>query len=150
MTTTPYPVEVLDQDIDNGTMPEALAAVAALVVGRRIVSAELGEATYKHPRYQCEDSGHGLILTLDDGTRAILADTGDCCAYTEVKSFILNPAAVDHIITGVGTTDGYDTWHIFADFGDVLTMQVDWSCGNPFYYAYGFDIAVLPAPEVES
>lgn len=21
----------------------------------------------------------------------------------------------------------------------------EWSCGNPFYYGYGFDIAVVPA-----
>lgn len=145
-----YPTEVLDQDIDNGTMPENVQELSALVVGRRIVAAELGQATYTHPQYAFEDSGYGLILTLDDGTRAILADSSDCCAYTEVKSFLLDPASVDHVITGVGTTDGYDTWHIYADFGDVLTMQVGWSSGNPFYYGYGFDIAVLPASEVGS
>lgn len=145
-----YPAEILAADIDNGTMPENVQALAAIVVGRRIVAAELGEATYTHPQYAFEDSGYGLILTLDDGTRAILAQTDDCCAHTEVQSFLLAPAAVDHIITGVGTTDGYETWHIYADFGDVLTMQVGWSSGNPFYYGYGFDIAVLPVAEAQS
>ena len=46
------------------------------------------------------------------------------------------------MILGVGTTDGYTTWHIFADMGDVLELTVVWSCGNPFYYGYGFTITV--------
>jgi hypothetical protein len=49
---------------------------------------------------------------------------------------------VDHIILGVGTTDGYTTWHVYADAGDVLELAVGWSCGNPFYYGYGFTITV--------
>jgi hypothetical protein len=28
--------------------------------------------------------------------------------------------------------------------GDVLELQVGWSPGNPFYYAYGFHIDVVP------
>lgn len=36
----------------------------------------------------------------------------DCCAYTELQEFLLNPDAVDHVIIGVGTTDRYTTWHI--------------------------------------
>ena len=46
------------------------------------------------------------------------------------------------MITGVGTTDGYTTWHIYADMGDVLELSVGWSCGNPFYYAFRFHITV--------
>ena len=49
---------------------------------------------------------------------------------------------MDHVILGVGTTDGYTTWHIYADFGDVMRLKVGWSCGNPFYYGYGFTIRV--------
>jgi hypothetical protein len=67
---------------------------------------------------------------------------GDCCAYTELESFLLNVGNIDHVITGVGTTNGYTTWHVYADLGDVLEMQVGWSCGNPFYYGYGFQISV--------
>lgn len=48
-----------------------------------------------------------------------------------------------------GTTDGYTTWHIYADFGDVMRLKVDWSPGNPFYYGYGFDIAVEPVKSVD-
>jgi hypothetical protein len=73
-----------------------------------------------------------------------LVGNGDCCAYTELESFLLHPELVDHIITGVGTTDGYNTWHIYADIGDVLELSVGWSSGNPFYYGYGFDIQVKP------
>lgn len=25
-----------------------------------------------------------------------------------------------------------------------MELEVGWSCGNPFYYAYGFDIQVAP------
>lgn len=77
-------------------------------------------------------------------------DDGDCCAYTNLDAFLLNPELVDHIITGVGTTDAYQTWHIYCDLGDVLKLDVGWSCGNPFYYGYGFDIKVAINGEVVS
>ncbi len=83
-----------------------------------------------------------LVITLDNGKRVELRNTDDCCAYTELSSFLLHPERVDHIITGVGTTDEYTTWHIYADMGDVLEFSVGWSCGNLGYYGYGFDIAV--------
>lgn len=132
-----YPVETLDEYDDDGTMVGNVETLAEAVVGRKIVSAVREEVrgSYWH-------SGEAFVLTLDDGTRAILHNTNDCCAYTELESFLLNPELVDHIITGVGTTEGYTTWHIYADFGDVLTLEVGWSCGNPFYYGYGFDITV--------
>ena len=78
----------------------------------------------------------------DDGRKVQLEDTGDCCAFTELDSFLLHADRIDHIITGVGTTNGYTTWHVYADMGDVLELSVDWSCGNLGYYAYGFRIAV--------
>jgi hypothetical protein len=126
-----YPIEILDDYEDDGTMPESLASLERAVVGRRIVSAE-------------RESGP-LTLTLDDGTKVRLIETSDCCAYTDLEEFFLNPEMVEHVITGVGTTDGYTTWHIFADFGDIMTLKVGWSAGNPFYYGYGFHIAVEEA-----
>ena len=124
-----YPEEVLSEDDDNGTMPKNVSALRDAVVGQRIVSAE--------------KTGSGdLVLTLDGGRRVTLRGDSYCCAYTELEAFVLHPEAVDHIILGVGTTDGYETWHIYADFGDVLKLTVGWSCGNPFYYGYGFDIQV--------
>lgn len=131
-----YPAETLGPDDDDGTIVGNVETLEAAVIGRRIVSA--GKETVPHAwRSRGEEA---MVLTLDDGRRVILADTDDCCAYTELESFLLDPAAVDHVILGVGTTDGYSTWHIYADFGDVMKLEVGWSCGNPFFYGYGFDI----------
>lgn len=135
MTTDRYPTEVLARDEDNGTMPENVEALEQAVIGRRIVSAERGY----------ERSSSGLILTLDDGTKVQLAETSDCCAFTDLEEFWIDPSSVDHVILGVGTTDEYTVWHIYADFGDIMRLKVGWSCGNPFYYGYGFDITVVPA-----
>lgn len=141
--TERYPVEVIDPGEDDGTMPDTVQELRDQVIGRKIVKAEQGAARYKNPYFGFKDRGAGLILTLDNGKRVILADTDDCCAFTELESFFLNVENVDHVITGVGTTDGFTRWHIYADFGDILSLDVDWSAGNPFYYGYGFDIAVI-------
>jgi hypothetical protein len=140
MTDDRYPEELLDEDDDCGVMPENVATLAEAVVGHRIVSAE--QRKIKEGSWRTESS---LVLTLDDGREVQLIDTDDCCAYTALESFFLDPSAVDHIILGVGTTDYYSTWHIFADFGDVMKLELGWSCGNPFYYGYGFDINVIDA-----
>lgn len=141
MNETLYPTEVLDGDYDNGTMPENVAILHESVVGHRIVSAEKGKLL--GDRWGRPYNYSGLVLTLDNGRRVCLANTDDCCAYTMLEAFLLNLDKVDHVITGVGTTDGYTRWHIFADVGDVLNLTVDWSAGNPFYYGYGFDIVVV-------
>lgn len=140
-----YPVEKVDEYLDDGTMPENVAALAAEVVGHRIVSAERAE--WKEPWFPGSNRFSlfsGLLITLDNGTRVRLADNSDCCAFTEVENFLLHADRIEHVITGVGTTDRFTTWHIYADMGDVLEMSVGWSCGNPFYYAYGFTITVEP------
>lgn len=131
----PYKNEILDNDEDDGTMPDSLSRLSDAVVGRRIVAvSKVG--------YQDWLRGPGIVLYLDNGTKAFVRNTSDCCAYTEIESFLLSPNSVDHVITGVGTTDGFTTWHIYADMGDVLKLNVEWSCGNPFYYGYGFRIEV--------
>jgi len=134
-----YPVEKLDEDYDDGTMVESKNALTDAVVGRRIVSIE--QAEEKRERW---DDYKPWIITLDTGEQVEMVGRTDCCAYTELEAFVLHPERVDHAITGVGTTDGYTKWHIYADAGDVLELSVGWSCGNPFYYAYGFDIRVKP------
>ncbi|WP_283612376.1 DUF7448 domain-containing protein [Mycolicibacterium poriferae] len=126
---------------DNGTMPENVEELRQAVVGRRIVSAARGIAKAETWRGRIEDVA-GFIIELDDGTKVIMQDSSDCCAYTNLESFLLNPELVDHAILGVGTTDGYETWHVYADMGDVLNLKVGWSAGNPFYYGYGFDIVI--------
>ena len=132
-----YPVEELDPEVDDGTMTGSLDRLATSVIGHKIVSVQNSEAS--------PDVWEGTsvtIITLDNGTRVKMAGRYDCCATTEVRSFLLHPELVDHAITGVGTTDGYTKWHIYADYGDILELKVNWTAGNPFYYAYGFDILV--------
>lgn len=145
--TTEYPADTLGEyQDDDGTMPENVAAVREAVVGHRIVKVERDVDVRPDPARYYWNGNTGTVLTLDDGTRVGLINTSDCCAYTELESFLLHADKVDHVITGVATTDGYTRWHIFADMGDVLELTVGWSCGNPFYYAFGFEIVVDPAP----
>ena len=127
---------------DDGTMPENVQALRDAVIGRKIVHADRAEPPKDLRGWGWRNTG--LRLTLDNGTQVWLIDTDDCCAHTTLESFLLNPAAVNHRILGIGTTEGYTKWHIYADFGDVLKLDVGWSCGNPFYYGYGFDIHVIP------
>lgn len=130
---TVYPVESLADYEDDGTMPENVAELESAVVGHRIVNVTQDDGT--------------TTLILDNGKQVTLSDTNDCCAGTNLDKFLLHPDRIDHIIAGVGTTDGYTTWHVYADAGDVLELTVDWSCGNPFYYMYGFAINVEDAPD---
>jgi hypothetical protein len=138
-----YPVESLGDDDDDGTMPSNVAELERAVVGHRIVSVEQGVEVKS--RYYGRE--RATVITLDNGKRVSLVDTGDCCAFTDLEAFLLHPERINHAILGVGTTDGYTKWHIYADLGDVLELQVGWSCGNPFYYGYGFDISVEDLPE---
>lgn len=124
---------------DDGTMPANVAALGEQVVGHRIVSVEHVDVDGDLSVF----GGSALVITLDNGKSVQLWDTNDCCAYTELEAFLLNPDLVDHIITGVSAEDDYQTWHIYADLGDVLKLTVGWSSGNPFYYGYGFDINVV-------
>lgn len=123
-----YVEEILAPDDDCGVMPENRDALSHEVIGHKIV--------------KVEQQGRGGTITLDNGKTVHLAPTDDCCAYTELESFLLNPDLVDHVIIGVGTTNQYRVWHVYADAGDVLRLTVGWSCGNPFYYGYGFEIFV--------
>ena len=134
-----YPDEVLASDDDDGTMVKSKEDLAAAVIGHKIIGVERDIKTTNQYGW----GARGTRLTLDNGDRVMLLEEGDCCAYTEVQDIVMNLDNVDHVITGVGTTDGYTTWHIYADLGDIMTMKVGWSCGNPFYYGYGFDIKVV-------
>ncbi len=133
-----YKKEVLDEYEDDGTMQGSADELEKAVVGHKIVKAERAER-----RGSWGWTDKVFVLTLDDGTAVEMYDTDDCCAYTQLESFLLHVDKIDHVITGVGTTDGFNTWHVYADMGDVLEMSVGWSCGNPFYYGYGFNINVV-------
>ncbi|MER7922127.1 hypothetical protein ABTY96_03150 [Streptomyces sp. NPDC096057] len=122
-------------------MPDNVDTLRDAVVGHRIVKAEEVETKVRW------GTKKAFVIMLDNGKCVELQGGDDCCAYTELESFLLHADKVDHIITGVGTTDGFATWHIFADMGDVLELSVGWSCGNPFYYGYGFTITVREPAE---
>lgn len=109
------------------------------VIGRRIVSVTT-EQVKTWGRY----TEQVTIITLDNGKTVTLQDSDDCCAYTNLEGFLLEPNMVDHIITGVKAENDYSTWHIFADMGDVLKLDVAWSEGSG-YYGYGFRINVKDA-----
>jgi hypothetical protein len=145
MSDDRYPTETLDEYDDDGTMPANVEELGKAVIGHRIVKVEKTPVKAEKTNYW--HGGDMLVLTLDNGTRVRLHDTSDCCAYTELEEFFTHPEMVEHAILGVGTTEGYTKWHIYADFGDVMGLKVGWSCGNPFYYGYGFDIAVEPMSE---
>lgn len=145
MSQNPYPPEELDWDIDNGTMPENIETLASHVVGHKIVSVEKDASVHN----DLWGTGVGTLLTLDNGKQVILENTSDCCAFTGVENAILHLDKIDHVITGVGTTEKFDRWHIYADLGDVVELEIGWSPGNPFYYGYGFDIQVRDIPEAQ-
>ena len=140
-----YPTEILDQDDDDGTMVENVQDLTDAVVGHKIV--EVRQNVSIPGPYEWSGPSFGTALVLDNGKQVVLSGTNDCCAYTDLEDVILNLDKIDHAIMGVGTTDGYQTWHIYADLGDVVELKVGWSCGNPFYYGYGFDIRVVDAED---
>lgn len=125
---------------DDGTMPENVKELENLVVGHKIVNAEkIGKSSV----WSWQTDKRVLRLTLDDGRKFDIVNTDDCCAVTEVESWILHPENVDNVITSVETENGFTKWHVLADGNDVLTMNVAWSCGNPFYYSYGFHYRIV-------
>lgn len=135
-----YEIEVFPEDSwdDDGTMTESAKTLQNAVVGHRIISAE---KRYFSEKYSWE-SGERLVLSLDNQTEVVLREEGDCCAYTSVDIFKL--IDTQHVITSVGTNEGFQKWYIYAENNPVFEMDVSWSCGNPFYYGYGFSIQVVP------
>lgn len=125
-----YEVEVMQGNVDD---------LAEAVVGHRIVKVEPHEGGGNYW------DRSGTAIFLDNGKKVLLRDTDDCCAFTELNNFLLFPDQVDHVIMGVSTGDDFSTWHIYADMGDVLALDVAWSSGNTGYYGFGFNIEVVDA-----
>jgi hypothetical protein len=112
----PYPQEVLnagspDYNEDNGTMVENVDTLRKAVVGHRIVKAEKVTGGIKENGYSGDAYSGGFKITLDNGREVTLADSNDCCAYTSLEEFLLDPGSVDHMIMGVGTTGQYSRRH---------------------------------------
>jgi hypothetical protein len=129
---------------DDGTLAENVAALAELVVGHRIVSVK--QVDFPGSKYFPDLTG--LMITLDTGRIVELGPQSNCCAHTDLKSFLLNADKIGHVITGVSTSDEYEKWSIYADLGDVLSLEVGWSAGNGMY-GYGFEIVVTGPEEGE-
>lgn len=134
---------MLDEEDDDGTMLRNVSTLSRAVVGHRIVKVERNVNRSVTRWRRTRSTPSSLVLTLDDGSVVTIRGTNDCCAYTELDDVIEHLPHMDHIITNVTASEGYDRWHILADMGEVLELEVGWSCGNPFYYAYGFEINVI-------
>lgn len=135
-----YVDPAVSDDDDDGIMPQNIADFADAIVGHRIVSVLKDPPRMGGGRTWREEPA--LRLTLDNGREVDLIPTDDCCAHTDLEQVIEHLPCVDHIITAVTSSEGYESWHILADAGEVLELLVSWSAGNPFYYSYGFDIQV--------
>lgn len=133
-----------DDEYANDIMSSNVDTLAEGVVGHKIVKAGWVERDLGGKNYYWYGSNQ-FEIKLDNGTKVYLANTDDCCAYTELNNFLLNPELVDHVIMGVSSNGDFSTWHIYADMGDVLALDVSWSSGNTGYYGFGFHIEVVPA-----
>lgn len=137
----PYPEEDLGES-DDGSMVSNIEQLRAALIGKRIIKVEQNaDLPDTLPSWERRDKG--FALSLNNGKRVFLVDTDDCCAYTNLDGVLQKLDKIDHVITGVGTTDSFMKWHIYADLGDLLELDVGWSPGNPFYYGYGFNILVV-------
>lgn len=108
-------------------MDDSLQEFSDSVVGRRIVSAAREKFS--------------LHITLDNGKKVTLREAGDCCAYTEVDDFFLDPNSIEHVITSVTQEGDHSKWFVLAELNKVMGIDVGWSEGSG-YYSYGFDIHV--------
>jgi len=129
-----YEIDVMKTNVND---------LANEVVGHKIVKAGWVDRDFggKYSWY----SPYQFEIELDNGKKVYLANTDDCCAYTDLSNFLLNAELVDHVIMGVETEDYFSRWHIYADMGDVLALDVSWSSGNTGYYGFGFHIEVVDA-----
>ena len=149
----PYIEEELNKDYsdeDDGTMPEGVENLRKAVIGQRIIKVEKGAKLPTKPGEYRWQTTADVMLTLEDGRRVALIGVSDCCASGSVDDFIEKLPVMDHIITDVGTTESYTKWHLLTGMDDVLELDVSWSPGNPFYYAYGVEIEVFELPETNA
>jgi hypothetical protein len=136
-------------DDDDGTMMQNVTDLADAIVGHRIVKVEQNAPVESVFNTDYWTKKADVIFTLDNGRRVVLIAGGDCCAYTELMGIVEHLPTIDHIITAVEPDGDYNNWHIFADFGEVMELEVGWSAGNPFFYGYGFNIQVLDIEDDE-
>lgn len=144
-------------------MPETLyetdpELIADVLVGRRVVEAELGDFPLSDGRRYSFDNAEGRI-TLDDGTVLYLAGNDGGCACSAGDYFLTTLTKIDNVITAVevGTSpvdesDVYDdaryTIFVYADNPEVnyRLAEFEGTDGNG-YYGTGFWIKVYAPGE---
>jgi hypothetical protein len=126
--------------------------IAELLLGRRIVQAEMGEFDY--PGRSGWDNRAEGRLVLDDGTVLYLAGHDGGCACNAGCYPLEKVAAVDNIITNVRveanpTGDGYDDYgdgtyriYVIADATEINVAEFVGTDGNG-YYGTGFALTVI-------
>lgn len=126
--------------------------IAALFVGRRIVSAEKGNFDYVG-RSSWDNHAEGRLV-LDDGTVLYLAGHEGGCSCGSGDYDLSKLAAVDNIITSArveASPDGDDldgegrySIFVFADNEEINVAEFVGSDGNG-WYGTGFSLTVVPA-----
>lgn len=131
--------------------------IAALFVGRRIVSAEMGDFDYPgRPSWEERPEGR---LVLDDGTELYLTGHEGGCSCGAGDYDLSKVAAVDNVITSArveASPDGDDrdgdgryTIFVFAENQEINVAEFVGSDGNG-YYGTGFALTVVPADRGEA
>lgn len=137
------------------------AEIEALLLGRRIVSAEPGETPIPYTEsddvWGRESHAEG-VLTLDDGTRIYVKGNDGGCACSAGCYPLAHLAAVDNVITSVrfedcpagDYDDGYGWYRIFvvADATEINVASFVGTDGNG-YYGTGYALYVQ-RPEEEA
>jgi hypothetical protein len=141
--------EVLNHDDDE--------EISALLVGRRIVQAELG--SFARPEGAGgrvrRDEAQGR-LTLDDGTVVLVAPNDGGCSCGAGDYALTMLASWDNVITSVrvavetdrlegdllGEPDQTYVIYVVADAGEINAVQISGNDGNG-YYGTGFELIVL-------
>lgn len=130
----------LDDEVDEKYEAEVMGGsaeeFAGAIVGSKIVSVT------KEPFSKDYGRSEGLKFVLDNGNVVWLADTDDCCAFTEVEDFKFLGQG-EHAITSVTTEDNFQKWYVYAESTPVAEIDVAWSPGNPYYYGFGFEVKVV-------
>lgn len=133
-------------------------AFAALLIGRRIVKAEMGSFDYEGREEMWERKAEG-VLVLDDGTHLYLTGNDGGCSCSAGCYPLKRVATVDNVITGARveskpTTDEdyydenaaegvYRIW-VFVDNVEIPVAEFVGTDGNG-YYGTGFSVYVTTA-----
>ena len=132
-------------------------AIAALLVGRRIVRAEMGQFDY--PVRSSWDKRPEGRLVLDDGTTLLLTGHEGGCSCGAGDYDLSKVATVENVITSArvhcdpdddgGGGEGVYRIYVFSDNVEINVAEFVGSDGNG-YYGTGFSLTVVPVDAVSS